>query len=95
MTASVLLLACFVIHKYAEFMWILAFQWMMEVYRNNYLQDYRRRFSSCKPKEEWPAIAVPCYNESKKELCYMDWLIVNRLTHSFPMHQFSTPWKQP
>ena len=32
------------------------------------LQDYRRKFSRCKPNEKWTHIAVPCCNESEKEL---------------------------
>ena len=34
---------------------------------------------SVKSNEEWPYIALPCYNESEKEHFYMKWLIVNRL----------------
>ena len=41
------------------------------------LQDYRRPFSKCKPNEEWRCIALPCNNESEKELFYMKWLIVD------------------
>ena len=40
----------------------------MQVHGCKYLQDYRRPFSSCKPNEEWPHVALPCYNESEKEL---------------------------
>ena len=43
---------------------------------------YRRPSSRCKPNEEWPHIALPCYNESEKELFYMKWLIVDRLTRT-------------
>ena len=32
-----------------------------------YLQDYRRPFSSCKSKEEWTHVTLPCYDESEKE----------------------------
>ena len=56
-----MLLACIVVNKYAVFIWILGFQWLMQVHRNKYLQDYRRPFSSCKPDEEWPHIVLPCY----------------------------------
>ena len=52
----------------------------MQVHRHKYLQDYRRPFSSCKPNEEWPYIALTCYNESEEELFYMKWLILDRLT---------------
>ena len=34
------------------------------------LQGYRRSFSSYKPNEEWPIIALPCYNESGKNFLY-------------------------
>ena len=33
-----------------------------------YLQDHRKPFNSCKPNEERPHIALPCYNEIEKEL---------------------------
>ena len=42
----------------------------MQVHEYKYLQDYRIAFSSCKPNEEWKHIALPCYNESEKELFY-------------------------
>ena len=54
----------------------------MQVHGYNYLQDYRRPFGSYKPNEEWTHIALPCYNESEKELFYKKWLIVDRLTRS-------------
>ena len=40
----------------------------MQVYRYKYFQDYKRPFISCKPNKECPHIALPCYNESEKEL---------------------------
>ena len=33
----------------------------------------------CNPNVEWPHVALFCYNKSEKELCYMKWLIVDRL----------------
>ena len=57
-------------------------QWLMQVHGCKYLQEYRRPSSSCKPNEEWPHRAVPCYNESEKELFYMNWLIADRLTRT-------------
>ena len=62
-----LLLACVVVSKYVVFIWILEFQWLMQVHQYKYLQDYRRPFSRCKPNEEWPHIALLRYNESEKE----------------------------
>ena len=56
---KLLLLTCFVVIKYAVFIWIVGFQWLMQVHGNKYLQDYRRLFSSCKPNKEWPYIALP------------------------------------
>ena len=32
------------------------------IYKITDLQD----FSSCKPNEEWPHIALPCYSETEK-----------------------------
>ena len=60
-------LACFFISKYPVFIWILGFQWLMQI-QYIYLQDYGRPLSSCKAKEKWPHIALPCYNESEKEI---------------------------
>ena len=65
---KLLLLACFFVIKYAVFMWMLGFQWLMQVHGYKYLQDYRRPFNSCKPNEEWTHVALTCYNESKEEL---------------------------
>ena len=48
------------------------------IYKITDLQD----FSSCKPNEEWPHIALPCYSETEKWLFYMKWLIVDRLTRA-------------
>ena len=42
----------------------------MQVHGYKYLQDYRS-FSGCKPNENSTDIALPCYNESEKELFYM------------------------
>ena len=42
----------------------------MQFHRYKYLQDHRRPLISCKPNEEWQHIALPCYNESEKELFY-------------------------
>ena len=69
------LLACFVVIKYAVFMWTLGFSWLIQVHGYKYLQDYRRLFSSCKPNKELTHIALTCYNESEKELFNMKWLI--------------------
>ena len=33
---------------------------MADAHRHKNLQDYIRPFSSCKPNEEWPHIALPC-----------------------------------
>ena len=74
------ILACFVVSKYAVFIWILGFQWLMQFHQYKSLQDYRQPFSICKPNEEWPHIVLPCHNESEKELFYMKWLIKDRLT---------------
>ena len=74
------ILACFVVSKYAVFIWILGFQWLMQFHQYKSLQDYRRPFSICKPNEEWPHIALPCHNEREKELFYMKWLIKDILT---------------
>ena len=74
---KLLLLAYFVVSKYAVFIWNTG---LMQVYRYKYLQDYRKPFSSCKTNEEWPHAALPCYNENEKELFYMKCLIVDRLT---------------
>ena len=52
----------------------------MQVDGYSYLQNYRRPFSSCKPNKEWTHKALTCFNESEKELFYMKWLIVDRLT---------------
>ena len=68
----------FAINKYAVFIWILGFQWFMQVHQYKYLHDYRRPFSSSKPNEEWPHIALPRHNKSEKERFYMKWLIVDR-----------------
>ena len=46
-----LLLACFAVREYAVFIWILEFKFLMQVHWYKYLQDYRRRVSSCKPNE--------------------------------------------
>ena len=73
---KLLLLACF-IWKYAVFMWILGFQWLIQVYWYTCLQVYRKPCSSCKPKEEWRHIALPCYT-----LFCMKCLIADRLTRA-------------
>ena len=65
---KLLLLACFVVIKYALFISILKLQCLMNVHGYDYLQDYRRPFSSCKPNKEWPHIGLPCCNESEKEI---------------------------
>ena len=57
-----------VVSKYAVFMSILRFQCLLQVHRYKYLQDYRRPFSRCQPNKKWWHIALPCYNESEKEL---------------------------
>ena len=74
--------ACFAVIKYAIFLWIVGFQWLMQIDRYNYLQDYRRPFSSCKSNKEWTYITLTCYNESEKELFYKKRLIVDRLTRA-------------
>ena len=51
---------------YAVLIWILEFQRLMQVHRYKHLQDYRKPFSSCKPNEEWPRIALSWYNENEK-----------------------------
>ena len=48
----------------------------MQNHQYNYLQDYRRLFRSL--SQIMTDIALPCYNESEKELFYMKWLIVDR-----------------
>ena len=36
-------------------------------------------FSSCKPKEEWSHIALPCCNESSDKITfYVKWLYINK-----------------
>ena len=40
-----LLLACFAVSKYAIFIWILGFQWLIQVHRCKYLQHCRRPYS--------------------------------------------------
>ena len=69
---KLLLLACLAVVKYAAFIWILAFQWLMQDDGYKYLQDFRRPFSSFKSNEEWTHIALTFF-------C-MKWLIVDRLT---------------
>ena len=34
------------------------FHWLIQVQKCNYIQDYRRLFSSCNPREKWPYIAL-------------------------------------
>ena len=41
----------------------------MQNHQYNYLQDYRRLFRSL--SQIMTDIALPCYNESEKELFYM------------------------
>ena len=48
---NLLLLACFVVIKYAVFIWILEFQWLMQVHGHKYLQDYRRPFRPVSQKK--------------------------------------------
>lgn len=54
----------------------------MQVQEYNYLQDYREPFSSSKPNEEWPHIALHYYNESRINFFYINWVIVDRLTET-------------
>ena len=54
----------------------------MQVHGYKVFEDDRRPFSSNKPNEERTHIALPCYNESEKELSYMKWLIVDILTRA-------------
>ena len=80
---KILLWACFIIHKYAVFISILGFQWLMQAHRYKYLQDYRRLFSNCKPNEEWLHIVLPCYNEKEKGLFYVKCLKLVLVSRSF------------
>ena len=51
-----------------------------------------RPFSNSKPNEEWPYIALPCHNESEKEILYMKWLIVDRLTRAMLTSLWNVMW---
>ena len=62
--------------EYAEF------QWLIQVHSYKYLQDHRGPFSSCKPNEELPHIALNCCNENQKEL-FVDILTIARLMSSW------------
>ena len=42
------LLACFAFSEYAVFIWILGFQWLMQIHGSKDLQDYTKPCSSCK-----------------------------------------------
>ena len=67
-----------VAYKKTGCIWILGFQWMMQIHRYNYLQDSARPVCSFKPNKEWADIALTCYKESEKRTFYMKWLVVNR-----------------
>ena len=45
---------------------------IMQLRQYKHLQDQRRPFSSCKPYEEWPHIALHCYNENELELFWIN-----------------------
>ena len=79
---KLLLLACFIASKYAVFCMNTEVPIADASSSIKYLKDYRRPSSNCKSNEEWPHVALRCYNESKKELSYMKRLIVDRLTRS-------------
>ena len=57
---KLLLLACIVVSKCAVFIWILGFQWLVQVHGYKYLQDYRTPFSRCKSNEKWTHKALTC-----------------------------------
>ena len=57
---KLLLLACIVVSKCAVFIWILRFQWLVQVHGYKYLQDYRTPFSRCKSNEKWTHKALTC-----------------------------------
>ena len=61
--------------------------------KNIGMLDYKRPFSSCKSNEEWPHIALQCYNESEVEIFYMKWLIVDKLTEVRLM-SLSNVWRR-
>ena len=65
-----LFINCFVVIKYAVFIWMLGFRWLMQVHGYKYWQDFRRSFSSCKLNEEWAYITTLLYWNWKRTFLY-------------------------